>query len=57
MLVRFTRDWHRPKAAEGEELELAEDVALHLIHRGVAEPVKKQAERAVVVAPDKGVLG
>ena len=57
MHVRFTRDWHRPKAAEGEELELAEDVALHLIHRGVAEPVKKQAERAVVVAPDKGVLG
>ena len=57
MLVRFTRDWHRPKAAEGEELELAEDVALHLIHRGVAEPVKKQAERAVVVTPEKGVLG
>ena len=57
MLVRFTRDWHRPKAAEGEELELPEDVALHLIHRGVAEPVKKQAERAVVVTPEKGVLG
>ena len=55
MLVRFTRDWHRPKAAEGEELELPEDTALRLIYRGVVEPVKKHAERAVVDAPEKAV--
>jgi len=57
MRVRFTRDWHRPKAQQGDELELAEDAALRLLKQGVVEAVPQERERAVTLEVHKAVLG
>ena len=55
MLVRFKMDWHLPRAAKGEELELRDEVAVHLLQRGVVEPVRATREKAVTLAPERAV--